>query len=232
MASLAGPDGEAPRGDGGREEDGLALVSAEMGDRGRKEPRGKRDAEAIVAGQSEAFERVHVLRSAPCSGDAWAGIFFDVQAKDAADVEILGIATASHIFRKDPAVTVNLFVCNGSGVDKEGDLLSWEHIYHAPNISLPTVGKREPADRYNETMSAYGFFQLDAPLPLAAGSTLGFAIYTNSLCGLALRSFSSVCVCVQAFGLGVWVLGYSVCDQREVLVPCSTPAHTNTQTHT
>jgi hypothetical protein len=33
----------------------------------------------VVEGKIKTLKNVHVLRTAPCSGDAWAGLFFDLQ---------------------------------------------------------------------------------------------------------------------------------------------------------
>ena len=121
------------------------------------------------------------------AGDAWAGLFFDVQSKCDESLEILGIATASHIFRKEEAVSVQVFACDGSAVGREGDLAAWDSVFFGCNISLPKVGKRDDASMYNESLSAYGCMSLAKPLRVKAGQTVGLAIYTNSLSGLALR---------------------------------------------
>ena len=53
----------------------------------------------------ETLANVEVLRTGRTSGDAWPGLFFDLQAKEAR-VKILGISTASHFFRKAQSLKV------------------------------------------------------------------------------------------------------------------------------
>jgi len=64
----------------------------------RAAKRAAEDADAS-GGEVETLANVEVLRTGRTSGDAWPGLFFDLQAKEAR-VKILGISTASHFFRK------------------------------------------------------------------------------------------------------------------------------------
>ena len=42
----------------------------------------------------------------------------------------------------------------------------WEHVFHAFNVSLPTVTKRDDQAIFNDTASAYGYLEFDEPLLL------------------------------------------------------------------
>ena len=61
--------------------------------------------EAASGVEVETLANVEVLRTGRTSGDAWPGLFFDLQAKEAR-VKILGISTASHFFRKAQVLKV------------------------------------------------------------------------------------------------------------------------------
>ncbi|EKX47452.1 hypothetical protein GUITHDRAFT_137610 [Guillardia theta CCMP2712] len=116
-----------------------------------------------------------ILRTLPCSGDAWAGIFFDVEAAN--DVEINAIGIASHVYRLEPHVSVRIFYCNGSSIGKEVDLTQWECVFFAPNCSLPKVSR---FDNHTEEDSPYAHMQLSHGIPLKSTEVVGFAVYTNS----------------------------------------------------
>jgi len=92
------------------------------------------------------------LRTQPCSGDAWAGVYFDVEAKHK-DVTVKAIAVASHVYRIEPAVNVNLFACNTSMLGNEGDILKWELVFQAANCSLPAVSRH---DNITDSDAPYG----------------------------------------------------------------------------
>ena len=92
------------------------------------------------------------LRTQPCSGDAWAGVYFDVEAKHK-DVTVKAIAVASHVYRIERAVNVNLFACNTSMLGNEGDILKWELVFQAANCSLPAVSRH---DNITDSDAPYG----------------------------------------------------------------------------
>ena len=70
--------------------------------RAAKEAAADADASGV---EVETLANVEVLRTGRTSGDAWPGLFFDLQAKEAR-VKILGISTASHFFRKAQVLKV------------------------------------------------------------------------------------------------------------------------------
>mmetsp|Transcript_24185 Transcript_24185/g.57686 ORF Transcript_24185/g.57686 Transcript_24185/m.57686 type:complete len:199 (-) Transcript_24185:7-603(-) len=82
----------------------------------------------------------HRLRTAWCSGDAWAGLFFDVEAKDKG-VRVKALAVASHLYRREKHVCINVFARNTSSLGHEGAAAGWQLVLSLANCSLPMVGK-------------------------------------------------------------------------------------------
>mmetsp|Transcript_6155 Transcript_6155/g.14641 ORF Transcript_6155/g.14641 Transcript_6155/m.14641 type:complete len:231 (-) Transcript_6155:86-778(-) len=129
----------------------------------------------------------HYVRTIPTSGDAWPGLFFDVEAKSK-PIVVRALAFASHVYRLEKSVCINVFACNESSIGNEGSILNWDQIFSASNCSLPAVSRH---DNISDSDAPYGQVVLNPPVKIAAESTIGFAIYTSSLCGLALRWTSS-----------------------------------------
>jgi len=188
---------------GGADADGAAASAAP-----RTAPRAARKGAAHAdtdRGEVQTLANVHVLRTGRTSGDAWAGLFFDLQATEAS-VEVLGISTASHFFRKEAHIAVSVFVCNGSSVDKEGDVTVWEPIFAAANISLPTVGKRDPDSNFNSTTSAYG---------------LCVRALVRACVRSCVRAYSNFNSTTSAYGSARAQAGGHVCEQACVRVRTS-----------
>jgi len=136
-----------------------------------------------IADAPPAVGDTRVVKTMPVNaGSAGFGLFFDLRAGQYG-VEVTALRSGSGAglnWGAGGAIPVDVFVCEGSARGVETQEAPWRKVGGEPSLRLPMLSWMEPNN-------PYGVLPLDAPIPIAAGQTIGVCVRTGDVNGLALR---------------------------------------------